>query len=63
MLVRNDIVSLGRSVSLATENEVQIGTRGVAINEILLVERRDWKDLHGSNSRCEDFDRIRWHSK
>ena len=37
------------------ENEFQIVPSGEAVNEILPVERRDWKDLHGSNSLCEDL--------
>ena len=52
---RNAMVNFGRSVRLATGNEVQIGARSDAINEILLVEGRDWNHFHGSNSHCEDL--------
>ena len=55
MLIRTGMVRIGRSVTLATGNEVQIGTRSEAINEILLYERRDWKHVHGSSSLCEDL--------
>ena len=55
MQVRNAMVSFGRNVRLATESEVQIGARSDAISEILFVDRRDWKDFHGSNTLCEDL--------
>ena len=55
MLVRIGMVSFGQSARLATANEVQIGTRSEAIDEILLVESRDWEDFRGSNTLYEDL--------
>merc|ERR1711907_909004 len=62
-LVIDDVVLLRECVRLATQDNIEIRTRAVAVNGVFLVERRDWENRFCANELCDVFDGRSWQSQ